>query len=158
MVRRKDVKQSFNLPVEADAARDHALRWNSRFALMSVRRFLFPASFSLVSLIVNACGGATIIGPGSSPVTPGTPSNTSHEVDLQWNAPVNSSVPVVGYLVHRTNSGVLEYQQLNTYVVTSTTFVDQSVVSGKSYDYVVLSVDASGNTSSPSNTATAVIP
>jgi fibronectin type 3 domain-containing protein len=39
-----------------------------------------------------------------------------------------------------------------------TTYVDTSVQDGQSYDYIVESVDAVGVTSTPSNTATVVIP
>jgi hypothetical protein len=144
MATRKDGKRFFDLRIEAAEARDNTVWPNARYALRRARRFLIPASLSLVLLIVFGCGGATIKG--------------AHEVDLEWSAPFNSPVSVAGYLVLRTPSRLTEYQQLNTYIVKSTTFVDHNVVSGKSYDYVVLSVDALGNTSAPSNIATANIP
>jgi hypothetical protein len=147
MVTRKDGKRFFDLRIEAAEARDRAVWSNARFALRRALRMLLPASLTLVLLIVTGCGG-TIIKPATG----------AHEVDLEWSEPFDSPVPVAGYLVLRTPSGLSEYQQLNIYIVTSTTFVDHNVVSGKSYDYVVLSVDASGNTSAPSNIATASIP
>jgi hypothetical protein len=50
------------------------------------------------------------------------------------------------------------YQQLNTAVVTQTSYVDTGVQDGQSYDYIVESVDSSGIESAPSNTATVPIP
>jgi hypothetical protein len=60
--------------------------------------------------------------------------------------------------VFRANSGSSSYQQLNASAVTLTTFVDSGVTSGQTYNYMVESVDSSGNASSPSNVASAVIP
>jgi fibronectin type 3 domain-containing protein len=65
---------------------------------------------------------------------------------------------VAGYNVYRTPSGSSSYQLLNSSVVTQAAYVDSSVQSGQTYNYIVKSVDASGNTSIPSNMASAVIP
>jgi len=80
------------------------------------------------------------------------------EVNLTWNAPGSSPDPVAGYNVYRAPSGSSSYQQLNSSVVTQTTYVDLSVGSGQTYDYIVESVDASGVTSTPSNTASVTLP
>ena len=88
----------------------------------------------------------------------GTGVSTSYEVDLTWNAPTSSPDPVAGYNVYRSPSGAGAYAQLNTSVVTQTTYVDPNVTDGLSYDYIVESVDASGIESVPSNTATVPVP
>ena len=83
---------------------------------------------------------------------------SSYQVDLSWDAPTSSPDPVAGYNVYRAPSGSTTYQQLNTAVVTQTTYVDDNVQNGLTYDYIVESVDASGVTSSPSNMAAVPIP
>jgi hypothetical protein len=96
---------------------------------------------------------------GSSTVVSlsGTGVQDSYEVDLSWDAPTSSPDPVAGYNVYRSPSGASSYQQLNSSVVTQTTYVDTTVQAGQNYDYIVESVDASGVTSVPSNTANATL-
>ena len=82
----------------------------------------------------------------------------AHQVSLSWDAPTNSPDPVAGYNVYRSPDGASTYQQLNTAVVTQTTYVDTAIQDGQTYDYIVESVDASGVTSFPSNMAAVPIP
>jgi fibronectin type 3 domain-containing protein len=109
--------------------------------------------------LLLGCGGVIIPRKSTprNPVSPAIPV-TRYEVNLTWYAPLNSPVPVAGYTVYRTTSGNTSYQKLNESVVDQTSYLDQNIQSGESYDYVVVSVDASGNTSIPSNIATTVIP
>jgi hypothetical protein len=97
---------------------------------------------------------------GSSAVVSlsGTGVAVLYEVNLTWDAPTSSPDPVAGYNVYRSPSGSTIYQQLNTTVVTQTSYMDTNVQDGQTYDYIVESVDASGVTSSPSNTAAVPIP
>jgi len=88
----------------------------------------------------------------------GTGAAVSYVVNLSWSAPASSPDPVAGYNVYRSPSGVSLFQQLNTPVVTQTTYADTGVQDGQTYDYIVESVDASGVTSSPSNVAAVPIP
>ena len=88
----------------------------------------------------------------------GTGAAVSYVVNLSWSAPASSPDPVAGYNVYRSPSGVSSFQQLNTPVVTQTTYADTGVQDGQTYDYIVESVDASGVTSSPSNVAAVPIP
>jgi fibronectin type 3 domain-containing protein len=80
------------------------------------------------------------------------------QVNLSWDAPTSSPDPVAGYNVYRAPSGGTSYQQLNSSVVTQTAYIDLTVASGQTYDYIVESVDASGVTSGPSNMASVTLP
>ena len=84
----------------------------------------------------------------------------SYEVNLNWDAPSNSTDPVANYNVYRSADGGYTYQVLNPspLPVTQTAYNDTNVQEGQSYDYYVESLDASGVASSPSNLATASIP
>ena len=88
----------------------------------------------------------------------GTGVIAAHSVTLTWNAPTSSPDPVAGYNVYRAASGGTAYSLLNTGLDTLTTYMDYSVQSGATYDYIVRSVDAQGVESAPSNTTTATIP
>ena len=115
------------------------------------------------TVIGSATGTLTVVSTSLTNPTAiislsGTGVAASYVVDLSWNAPANSPDPVAGYNVYRSTSGGSTYQQLNTTVVTQTTYVDASVQNGQTYDYIVESVDASGVTSSPSNVAAIPIP
>jgi ASPM-SPD-2-Hydin domain-containing protein len=80
------------------------------------------------------------------------------DVNLNWDAPGSSPDPVAGYDVYRAPTGTGSFTQLNPSVVTQTSYLDATAVSGQSYDYIVESVDAVGVTSAPSNTATIATP
>jgi hypothetical protein len=80
------------------------------------------------------------------------------EVDLSWEAPGNSLDAVVGYNIYRSPGSSSTYQLLNSSVDPQTTYVDSTVESGLTYDYIVKSVDSSGVESIPSNEFTATLP
>jgi len=82
----------------------------------------------------------------------------SHQVEIAWSSPQASSDPVTGYHIYRAATGTTSFQLLNARSQTPTSFLDTTVVSGVSYDYVVKSLDAQGAESIPSNTATVTIP
>jgi fibronectin type 3 domain-containing protein len=88
----------------------------------------------------------------------GTGVAAGYEVNLSWSAPASSADPVAGYNVYRSPSGSSSYAQLNSAVLNQTSYVDTTVQNGQTYNYIVESVDSSGVTSSPSNTASAVTP
>lgn len=110
-----------------------------------------------------ATGSVTIASNASNSPTAtvslsGTGSSAgSYQVGLTWDAPSNSADPVAGYNIYRaTSSG--SYQLLNTSVNPPTSYTDNNVQSGATYKYEVMSVDAEGNESSPSNVYSATIP
>jgi hypothetical protein len=88
----------------------------------------------------------------------GTGVASAYEVNLSWSAPTSSADPVAGYNIYRSPSGSSSYAQLNSSVLTQTSFVDTTVQNGQTYNYIVESVDSSGATSSPSNMASATTP
>ncbi len=87
----------------------------------------------------------------------GTGTAVAHEVDLSWNAPTSSLDPVAGYNIYRsTGSGT--FGLINSSAALGLVYVDNTVVSGISYSYVVKSVDSGGVESVPSNQVTVTIP
>jgi fibronectin type 3 domain-containing protein len=87
----------------------------------------------------------------------GTGTATPHEVDLSWTAPGSSADPVVGYNVYRSTGGGAD-QLINASVLTATSYVEGTVVSGSTCSYTVKSVDSSGVESVASNPITVTIP
>jgi Domain of unknown function (DUF4082)/Abnormal spindle-like microcephaly-assoc'd, ASPM-SPD-2-Hydin len=87
----------------------------------------------------------------------GTGTATPHEVDLSWTAPGSSADPVAGYNVYRSSGGGAD-QLINASVLTATSYVDSTVVSGSTYSYTVKSVDNGGVESTSSNQTTVTIP
>jgi hypothetical protein len=88
----------------------------------------------------------------------GTGTAAAHEVDLSWDAPVNSPIRVSGYNVYRSAGSSGSLSLINPSPVTTAVYVDSAVVTGTTYLYVVRSVDASGQESGPSNQLTITIP
>jgi Abnormal spindle-like microcephaly-assoc'd, ASPM-SPD-2-Hydin len=78
-------------------------------------------------------------------------------VDLTWDAPSSSAVPVEGYDVYR-STGTGAFQLLNSSVNAQTSYVDSTAVSGTTYNYTVKSVDNSGVQSVASNQITVAVP
>jgi hypothetical protein len=87
----------------------------------------------------------------------GTGEAPAYEVILTWDAPTNSPDPVAGYNVYRAPGGSTLYQLVNPRNLTALTYTDTEVLTGDVYDYYVVSVDASGVESVPSNVVTLTI-
>lgn len=105
----------------------------------------------------DRCGGATYTRRNIIVVsTP--PTESAYHVDLSWDAPESSAVPVVGYNIYRSPSGSSAFQLINSTVDTETTYDDSTVQSGQSYDYAIESIDADGVESAPSSEVTVTIP
>jgi hypothetical protein len=111
------------------------------------------ADTGTVTISSNATSGATAT-IGLS----GTGSSTAYRVELNWAAPTTSSAAVTGYHIYRAPSGSTSYHLLNTAMNTPTTYTDTTVQSGTTYTYEVMSVDAAGAQSAPSNVYSATIP
>ncbi len=89
-----------------------------------------------------------LLGSGAQPAA-------QHKVQLTWQAPTGS---IAGYRVYRMTDGSSSYAELNSSVDTQTSYVDATVQSGQTYDYVVTSVDGGGVESAYSNPTTVTIP
>jgi hypothetical protein len=78
-----------------------------------------------------------------------------HTVSLSWTA---STSTVSGYNVYRSTTSGSGYTKLNSSLVASVAYTDSTVANAMTYYYVTTAVDGSGNESSYSNEASAVIP
>jgi centrosomal CEP192-like protein/ASPM-SPD-2-Hydin domain-containing protein len=78
-------------------------------------------------------------------------------VDLSWSAPSTTS-GITGYNVYRASGTSSSYAKLNSSVNSPASFMDSTVAAGTTYEYYVTSVDSTGTESTPSNTATVVVP
>jgi Abnormal spindle-like microcephaly-assoc'd, ASPM-SPD-2-Hydin len=85
-------------------------------------------------------------------------SATAHYVNLSWQAPSNTPVPIAGYNIYRSTSAGGPFVLLNDTLDTDTTYVDKSVTAGATYYYQVKSSTAASEESDPSNVAKATIP
>jgi chitodextrinase len=74
---------------------------------------------------------------------------SASQVNLAWTASTDN-IGVTGYRVFRNTTLIT--------TVTGTLFSDTTVLSNTTYSYYVVAIDAAGNASSPSNTATATTP
>ncbi len=106
-----------------------------------------------VTLTSNAASGST-----AAISLSGTGQTESYEVNLTWDAPSSSTDPVTGYNVYRATGSSSSYQLLNASSDAGTTYTDSTVQNGTSYSYYVVSVDAEGNQSAPSNTDSVSVP
>ena len=103
-----------------------------------------------VTITSNATGSpATISLTGSGVVA------VAHSVSLAWTA---STSVVAGYNVYRSTTSGSGYTKVNGSLVPSVNYTDSNVTNGTTYFYVTTAVDGSGNESSNSNEASAVIP
>lgn len=80
----------------------------------------------------------------------------SRSVSLSWNASTSSNIR--GYNVYRADVSGGTYVKLNGSPVSATGYVDNNVVSGRTYYYVATTVDNNNTESEHSNTATAPVP
>ena len=108
----------------------------------------------------NATGAVTVVSNASgSPATialSGTGAQTSsHTVALSWQA---STSVVSGYNVYRSTSSGSGYVKINSSLLGGLAYTDSNLQSTTTYYYVTTAVDSSGNESTYSNQASAVIP
>ena len=82
--------------------------------------------------------------------------NPPHQVSLSWTA--STSQNVVGYNAYRSLTSGGGYTKVNTSLITSTSYIDQTVLSGVTYYYVTTAVDSQGLESVYSNQAAAIVP
>jgi hypothetical protein len=76
-------------------------------------------------------------------------------VTLSWQEALDcNSGPVLGYNIYRSISIGGPYTQINTSLITETTYTDADVVVGTTYHYRVASVDSDDDESIPSQTTT----
>jgi hypothetical protein len=88
----------------------------------------------------------------------GTAVQVQHEIDLNWDAPANSSDPVAGYNIYRSTGSGGSFSKLNASPNSQVSYTDSAVQSGTTYMYEVKSVDANGAESGPSNQITLSVP
>ena len=78
-----------------------------------------------------------------------TASAGNRTVSLDWNN--NSEVDVNGYNVYRSTTSGGTYTRLNGTLLSSSAYIDNTVVNGTTYYYIVTAVDTSSNESANSN-------
>ncbi len=103
-------------------------------------------TLSFVSNASNSPATETMTGTGTAA--------TQHTVDLTWN----SSSGAVGYNIYRGMANGGPYTMINSSLDGSTSYVDNTVVSGQTYYYVATAVNSEAQESGYSNVAQAVIP
>lgn len=79
-----------------------------------------------------------------------------HSVTLTWVA--STSPNVMGYNILRGTVSGGPYAQVNSLLVTGTSYQDTTVQAGQTYYYVTTAIDSQGGESLNSNQATAVVP
>lgn len=109
------------------------------------------ATVSFLSANLPSPASLSLTGDGVDAAAPAA----QHVVHLTWNA---GGSPAVGYLVYRSEASGKSYRALFGTTINELSYDDSTVVSGKTYYYVVTAVDSSGQQSINSNQATAVIP
>ncbi len=112
----------------------------------------------LDSLFVDQMRVVTDTGGGSDTTPPAAPtgltaSGGDGSVGLDWAD--NTEPDLAGYDVHRSTTPGGPYTQINGSLVTTSDYVDNGVVNGTTYHYVVTAVDSSSNVSADSNEASA---
>jgi len=103
-----------------------------------------------VTVASNAAGSPVTITLSGTGV-----STAAHSVAMTWNA---STSTVSGYNVYRSTTSGGGYVLINSGLVLGLSYTDSSVQNGTTYYYVTTAVDSSGDESSYSNEAQAVIP
>jgi hypothetical protein len=112
-------------------------------------RTRLPGLYHWCGSLLFACGLFSFV-PGCN--------SGPHRVDLTWGAPSKSPVQIVGYNIYRSSDGDSSYHLLNSSPVKETKYVDTLIQSGRTYHYIVRSIDFRGVESSPSNMSTVTVP
>jgi len=89
------------------------------------------------------------------PLTGTGTATTPHSVTLSWS---DTGTQLAGYNVYRSTVANGSYTRINSTLVTTTSYSDQTVVSGTAYNYYVTAVGTNAVESAPSNQANVTIP
>lgn len=108
------------------------------------------------SLNGGVCGSALVQQIVNAALGQGCSATISHSVSLTWTA--STSPNIAGYNVLRSTTSGSGFVQINTGLVTTTTYADTNVTAGQTYYYVTTAVDTSNNQSGYSNQAQATVP
>jgi fibronectin type 3 domain-containing protein len=104
----------------------------------------------ILGLLLLAAGAAIFLPPRAKP--------HRHSVTLAWKAALDSpNAKVVSYNIYRSTSPGGPYARLAS-GVQQLTYKDELVNAGRTYYYVVKSVDSSGRESQPSEEVRATVP
>jgi chitodextrinase len=117
----------------------------------SYRVRAFDAAGNLSSLSSTRSATTPAAPDTTAPTTPGglsASASSSSRINLNWS-PSTDNVAVTGYRVYRNNVFVVALNSSNT------TYQDTGLAAGTNYTYVVDAVDAAGNASGVSNSASA---
>lgn len=121
----------------------------------NVRAQAILALAVLAVLVYNA--GCNMNGSSASPATVPPPGPVAHSVSLAWQASPSSNLQ--GYKVYRGQSSGGPYSPISSVLTTGTLqFTDSGVTGGKTYFYVITSIDLSGLESAPSPEVSAQVP
>jgi hypothetical protein len=104
----------------------------------------------------GVCGATLVQQILNAALGEGCTATIGHYVTLTWTA--SNSANIAGYNIYRASTSGGPYTQLNTSLVTGTSFTDSNVVAGQTYYYVATSVDTSNDQSGDSNQAQATVP
>ncbi|HXY48740.1 MAG TPA: choice-of-anchor D domain-containing protein [Terriglobales bacterium] len=107
------------------------------------------AASGVISFASNATNPLTVSAAGNGTSAP------QHSVGLSWSADRST---VAGYNVYRGAQSGGPYVRINSATDATTTYIDNTVVAGDTYYYVVTAVDSSGSESGYSNQVQTTIP
>jgi hypothetical protein len=110
-------------------------------------------TLSILSANLSSPASLSVTGDGVTTSSPASPASR-HSVHLTWDGSTSS---VAGYRVYRATTPNGPFGIISSSVA-ATDFDDSTVSSGETYYYQVTAFDASGEESSASDVATAVIP
>jgi len=104
----------------------------------------------------GGCGSALPQAIVNAALGEGCTITISHSVSLTWTA--SSSPSISGYNVYRSTTSGGSYSQINSSLVTTTSYTDTNVSAGQTYYYVTTAVNTSNEQSGYSNQAQATVP
>ncbi|PYS47937.1 MAG: hypothetical protein DMF68_14660 [Acidobacteria bacterium] len=112
------------------------------------------------SLNSNAIAAAPVdTFPPSAPEKPSVAPSTPGHLAIYF--PANPEKDVAGYYIYRSTDPDLpkeKWTKITPTLLTRTTYVDETVESGKRYYYYIIAVDAAGNRSAPSTAESEIAP
>jgi hypothetical protein len=143
-----------HLQNSANHWRQYAAQWSSQYIKQYVARVSALIDMTALQAKVDAdIPGGPVVTPGDTtpPTAPGTltaQASTSASIALAWQA-ASDNVGVTGYRVHRNGNLV------GTTGATARSYTDTGLAASTTYNYAAYAIDAAGNVSPASNTASA---
>jgi hypothetical protein len=142
---------------QCDVTNDGTLNGADLNSIVSMALGLSPCDPSNQSIGgCNVIGAQRVVNAAAGGGCSTSAAIKTHSVTLSWTASVSANV--IGYNLYRSTTPGSNYTQVNSALISGTSYTDSVVQAGQTYYYAATAIDSSQNESGYSTEVNAIVP